>query len=187
MSAMNLLDLIILFPLLYFGYRGFVNGFIKEVFSIAGIILAVFLTFEYMETATAIIRPYVSGDGSYIPFVAGAIIFIGTIVVVQVVAHLFKKALEAVNLNFINRISGMAFGVIKSGILVSAVLLILAGFNQPSEQSRQESMTYSTVVYFAPLAYDAVASVYPGAENFSETIKKTLDEYNPIKDFPTLD
>lgn len=184
---MNLLDVVILLPLLYFGYRGFVNGFIKEVLSILGIVLAVFLTFEYMNTVTALIRPYFSGEASYIPFVAGAILFIGTIAVVQLLAHLFKKALEAVNLNFLNRLSGMAFGVIKSGIVVSAVLLLLAGFNQPSEQSRQESMTYSTVVYFAPLAYDMVATIYPGAENFSQTIRKTLDEYNPIQDFPTLD
>ncbi len=184
---MNLLDLLILLPLLYFGYRGFVNGLIKEVLSIAGIVLAVFLTFEYMDDLNSIISPMFNGDASYIPFISGAILFIGTVGTVQLVAHLTKKMLEAVNLNFINRLSGMAFGLLKSGIIVSAILLLLAGFNQPSEQAREGSVTYSTVVYIAPLAYDAVATVYPGAENFSETIQKTLDEYNPIQNFPTLD
>ncbi|MFH5832087.1 CvpA family protein [Halalkalibaculum sp. DA3122] len=184
---MNLLDLIILLPLLYFAYRGFVNGLIKEVLSIAGIVLAVFLTFEYMDTLNKLIGPFFGGDESYIPFISGAILFIGTIVVVQVIAHLSRKMLEAVNLNFINRISGMAFGVLKSGIVISAILLILAGFNQPSEEVRNESVTYSNIVYLAPLAYDLVASAWPGAENFSDTIHKTLDEYNPIQNFPTLD
>ncbi|MDR8391307.1 CvpA family protein [Aliifodinibius sp. S!AR15-10] len=184
---MNLLDLVILLPLMYFSYKGFVNGLIKEVLSIIGIILAVFLTFEYMDSLNAIIGPYFGGNESYIPFVSGIILFVGTIAVVQLVAHLSKKMLEAINLNILNRLSGMAFGFLKSGIVISAILLMLAGFNQPSEKARNESVTYSTIVYLAPLAYDAVATVYPGAENFSETIQNTLDEYNPIQNFPTLD
>ena len=184
---MNLLDLLILLPLLYFGYKGFVNGLIHEVLSIVGIILAVFLTFEYMDAMNSLIGPMFDGNDSYIPFISGAILFVGTIGAVQLIAHLSKKLLEAIKLNFINRLAGTAFGVLKSGIIVSALLLLLAGFNLPSEQARQESMTYSTIVYLAPLAYDGVATVYPGAENFSDTIRNTLEEYNPINNFPTLD
>ncbi|MDX1639216.1 MAG: CvpA family protein [Balneolaceae bacterium] len=184
---MNLLDLVILFPLLYFAYRGFVNGIIKEVLSIVAIILAVFLTFEYMGPLNRFIGPYFGGNEAYIPFISGTILFIGTVAVVQLVAHFSKKLLEAVNLNVINRLSGMAFGLLKSGIVISAILLLLAGFNMPPEKMRKESLTYSTVVYLAPLAYDAVATVYPGAENFSNTIRQTLEEYNPVTNFPTLD
>jgi len=43
---MSLIDLIIGIPLLYFGYKGAVNGIVKEVLNIVGIILAVFLTFK---------------------------------------------------------------------------------------------------------------------------------------------
>lgn len=184
---MNLLDLIIMLPLLYFSYRGFVNGIIKEVLSIVGIILAVFLTFEYMDPFSALVRPFFKEGDSFIPFVSGAILFIGIVATVQLVAFLSKKFLEAINLNFINRLSGMAFGFLKSGILVSAILLLLAGFNQPSEEARENSLTYSTIIYIAPLTYDMVATIYPGAENFTETIQNTLDEYNPIRNFPTLD
>lgn len=184
---MNLLDLLIVIPLFYFSYRGFVNGIIKEVLSIVGIILAVFLTFEYMDAVSVLIRPLFNENASYIPFISGAILFIGIVAAVQLIAFLSKKFLEAINLNFINRLSGMGFGFLKSGIVVSAVLLILAGFGLPSDKAREESFTYSTIIYLAPLVYDAVATIYPGAENFSETIQKTLDEYNPIKNFPTLD
>ena len=184
---MNLLDLLIVIPLFYFSYRGFINGIIKEVLSIIGIILAVFLTFEYMDEFGAIVRPFFEENASFIPFVSGALLFIGTMAAVQGIAFLSKKFLEVINLNFLNRLSGMAFGFLKSGILVSSILLILAGFNLPSEKTRDDSITYSTVIYLAPLAYDAVATIYPGAENFSETIRGTLDQYNPIENFPMLD
>ncbi|HKK44788.1 MAG TPA: CvpA family protein [Balneolaceae bacterium] len=184
---MNLLDILILLPIAYFCYRGFTNGLIKEVLSIVGIILAVFLTFQFMDPVSAAIRPLFAEKASFIPFISGIIIFVGTLAIVNLIAYLSKKILQTIKLNFINRLAGLGFGFLKSGIIVSAILLILAGFNIPSKQARNESVTYSYVIYLAPWAYDSVAAVYPGAEDFSTTIRKTLKQYNPIQNFPFLD
>jgi len=184
---MNLLDFLILLPIAYFCYRGFMNGLIKEVLSIVGIILAVFLTFQYMDAVSAAIRPLFEEKASFIPFVSGLIIFVGTLAIVNLIAFISKKFLQTIKLNFINRLSGLAFGFLKSGIIVSAILLILAGFNIPSKKLRQESATYPYIIYLAPWTYDTVATFYPGAEDFSTTIRKTLKQYNPIKNFPFLD
>lgn len=181
---MNLLDLLIFLPILFFCYRGFVNGIIKEVLSIVGIILAVFLTFMYMDTLGHYIRPWFDQNAGYIPFVSAIIIFVGTLSVVHLIAYLSKKFLETIKLNFINRLSGMAFGFLKSGIVVSAVLLILAGFNLPSQQARDDSIMYPYIIHLAPWAYNTVAALYPGAEDFAKTTKKTLDNYNPVQNFP---
>ena len=181
---MNLLDFLILLPIAYFSYRGFVNGIIKEVLSIVGIILAVFFTFQYMEPVGAVISPLFEAKASFVPFLSGLIIFISTLAAVHFVAYLSKKFLETIKLNFVNRISGAAFGFLKSGIVVSAILLILAGFNQPSDEAREESATYSYIIYLAPWAYDSVATVYPGAEDFTATVRKALEQYNPIENFP---
>lgn len=184
---MNLLDLIIISPIIYFSWRGFVNGLIKEVLSIVGIILALFLTFQFMDEVGSLIRPMFDSNSPAIPFVSGILIFVTTVSLVQAGAFLGRKFLEAIKLNFINRLSGLAFGLLKSGITVSVILLLLAGFGFPSEQSRQESLTYSTVIYVAPLTFDAMAFLFPGVEDFSGTVKTTLSNYNPIKNFPTLD
>lgn len=184
---MNLLDLLIIAPVIYFAWRGFVNGIIKEILSIAGIILALFLTFQFMDDVGSVIRPMFNGNSPAIPFISGTIIFVTTISLVQIGAFFSKKFLEAIKLNFINRISGLAFGLLKSGIAISALLLLLAGFGLPSEQSREESLTYSTVIYVAPLTFNAMAALFPGVENFTDTVNKTLSTYNPLKNFPTLE
>lgn len=184
---MNLLDFFILIPICFFCYRGFVNGIIKEVLSIAGIILAVFLAFQYMDPVSSALRPLFNDNESYIPFVSAILIFVGTVSIVQFIAYLAKKFLETIKLNSINRLSGLAFGFLKSGIVVSAILIMLAGFNLPSQEARDDSVTYPYIIYLAPWSYDAIAAIYPGAEYFSETVKKTLDQYNPIDNFPTLD
>lgn len=176
---MSLLDFLIFIPILYFCYRGVRNGLIGEVLGIAGIILAVFLTFHYMNEVADYIRPLIEGNPSYLPFVAGAIIFFGTVIVIQLIAYILRRFLEVVRLNIVNRILGFFFGLLKGGIIVSAILLLLAGFNQPSQESREKSVSYSYVIYLAPWAYNAVAT-----ENFSRTIQNTLNKYNPIENFP---
>lgn len=184
---MNLLDFLILLPIAYFCYRGFINGIIKEVLSIVGIILAVFFTFQYMEPVGRMISPMFEEKSSAIPFVSGLIIFISTLSLVHFIALLSKKFLEVIKLNALNRIAGAAFGFLKSGIVISAILLILAGFSLPSNEARQDSTTYSFVIYLAPWAYDTVATAYPGAKDFRATLEKTLEQYNPIENFPTFD
>ncbi len=184
---MSLIDFLILIPLAYFAYRGFANGIIKEVLSIVGIILGVFLTFQYMDPVGEAIKPLFEEDASFVPFISAIIIFVGTLSLVHLAAYLSKKFLETIKLNFVNRVAGAAFGFLKSGIVISAILLILAGFSIPSEEARQSSVTYSYVIYLAPWAYDTVATVYPGAEDFTTTIKKTLEQNNPIENFPFLE
>lgn len=184
---MNILDLLILLPIAFFAYRGFKNGLIKEVLSIAGIVLGVFLTFRYMDEAGASIQPFFGNDAAYVPFMAAFIIFIGTLIAVNIVAVVARKVLETIRLNFLNRATGLAFGALKCGIIISALLLMAAGLNMPSQEIREESSSYAYVIYLAPWAYDAVASVYPGAEDFAETVQKNLDKHNPIDNFPTFE
>jgi len=183
---MSIIDLIILVPLGYFAVMGFKNGFVRELLGITGIILSIFLTFSYMNALADILISFNLVEKAYAPFASGVFIFIGTLASVQLAAWLIKKFLEKVYLSTANRILGLAFGTLKSGIIVSAMLILLAGFNVPDEQHRKASISYPYVLQLAPLAYNAIALVYPGSEDFAATIKKTLQEYNPIEEFPDL-
>ena len=184
---MHILDLIIAIPLLYFGYKGAVNGLVKEVLNIVGITLAVFLTFKYMDALSVIIRPFFEDESAtYIPFLSAAILFLGTLIIVAIIAYLTKEFLKAVKLSTVNRALGALFGVLKSGMVVSTVLLLLAGFNAPKQEVRDSSMLYPYVIYLGPWAYEAVAFIYPGAEGYTETLEENLSKYNPVNNLPFL-
>jgi hypothetical protein len=43
------------------------------------------------------------------------------------------------------------------------------------------------VIYVAPAAFDFVASVVPGTENFIETIEKSIRDNNAIKNLPIFE
>lgn len=183
---MNLIDLFILGPIAYFAYKGFVSGFIKEVLGIIGIILAIYITFEYMKPVSAIFAPLFENP-DYATIAAGILLFISTVAVVQFIAFSTKKFLELLKINFINRLAGLCFGVLKSGIVVSAILLLLAGFNLPGEEARENSLSYPFVIFVAPAAFDVIATIIPEAENFIVTIEQAIEENNPIRTLPIFD
>lgn len=184
---MHILDLIIAVPLLYFMYKGAVNGIVKEILNIVGIILAVFLTFNYMDALSIIIAPFFEEDASpYIPFLSAAVLFLGTLIIIAIIGYLTKELLKAVKLSTVNRVLGALFGLVKSGLIISTILLLMAGFNVPKEEVRDESLLYPYIIYLGPWAYDAVALIYPGAEDYTQTIQENLSKYNPIENLPII-
>lgn len=183
---MTLLDFFIVIPIGYFAYRGFMSGVIHEVLNIVGIVLAVFITFEYMDEASVLFKPLFDNP-DYAVVAAGIFLFVATVGAVQAIAYTTRKILEVIKLNMINRLAGLIFGAMKSGIVISAILLLLAGFNLPGEDSREDSVSYQYVIFMAPMAFDLVATVYPGAENFIETIDQTIEANNPIKSLPIFE
>ena len=180
---MNGLDFLILLPIGYFAYKGFMAGFIQEVLSITGIILGVFVTFAYMNPISAMFESFFSSPDTA-AIVAGLTLFIGTIVIIQTIGHLIRKLLEAIKLNFINRLAGLCFGAIKSAIVVSSFLWLFAGLNMPADETRNESLSYPYVILLAPVTFNMVSTVVPNIEGFIETIETTIQEDNPIRNNP---
>lgn len=183
---MNLLDLFILVPIGYFAYRGLMSGFIREFFGIAGIVIAVFVTFRYMGPVSGFAAPFVENT-DHATIIAGIVLFIFTLAGIQMVAIWLEKAFELIHLSFINQVAGFLFGAIKSALLVSALLLLLAGIDIPQEKTRTESATYPLVIYLAPAAYNLIANIYPETEDFIRTIEKSLKENNTLRTLPIFD
>lgn len=183
---MNLLDILILLPIAFFAFKGFTSGLVKEVLSIVGIILAVFITFRYMDAVSILLTPFFEDGSDYMPLIAGLILFVGTLSAVHFIAYLTKKFLETIKLSALNKAFGLIFGALKAGLVISGILLLMAGFNLPGEDTREKSLLYPYVIYLAPTAYNAIAAVYPGTENFITTIENTLQENNPLNNLPNF-
>lgn len=178
---MNMIDLFIIIFILFFCFRGYWSGFVKQVFGIAAIIIAVFATFRYMNPASGLLTSFIDNP-DHATIVAGALIFILSLSLIQLAGHLLEKALKLVKINFVNRLAGMFFGGLNAAILASAFLLLLAGFNQPNEETRSESYTYDTIIQVAPIAYNMIATIYPDTVDFMDTIEKSIRENNTLKE-----
>ncbi len=136
---MNLLDGLILVPILYFAFKGFRNGIIKEVFSLVGIVLAIFICLHYTDDLNNILLPYFYKSKSYLPYISAIILFIATLIFIEIIIYSLNKIVIAVDLGIFNRLLGLFFGVFKTSLFISIILVLLAGFDLPNPNSRAES------------------------------------------------
>ncbi len=129
---MNLLDLILLTPLVFGIARGLYKGLINELASLLSLALGVLLAYQYSDLLFDFLSNYIDEAGSGTKLLSYALIFIATSVVVLLIAKALTKLLKLVALGLMNRILGGIFG----GLKFLLILLILIHISHPIIESQ---------------------------------------------------
>ncbi len=128
---MNVLDIIILSVMLFFIVKGVFRGFIREVASLSGIILGIWLANQFQPQATAFLKPHLPAT-SYLPLISFAAIFIFILIVCNVLGWALKLFFSKVFLGWLDRTLGAGLAVLKGVILTYLVIVLLNLFLPPS-------------------------------------------------------
>jgi uncharacterized membrane protein required for colicin V production len=106
--------------------RGFFVGFVREGFSIAALGAAYLVVQMFTYPAADWLTDVSDGDigGAVAPWVAGALLVIGTMTAVILLGRVLQRTLRVAGLNWADRAGGGALGVAE-GVLVAAILLVL--------------------------------------------------------------
>lgn len=113
---MNWIDIIVLIPLIWFAYKGFRNGFLMEIVSLAALFLGLFVSYKFSD----LISLWLTGTTLAKP-ISFSLCFILTIVLVNLLGRILKRALKPVLSEFLDKGLGVLFGVLKV-VLVAGVL-----------------------------------------------------------------
>lgn len=113
---MNWIDIIVLIPLCWYAYRGFRNGFLMEIVSLAALFLGLFISYKFSD----LISLWITGTTLAKP-ISFSLCFILTIVLVNLLGKILKRALKPVLSEFLDKGLGILFGALKV-ILVFGVL-----------------------------------------------------------------
>lgn len=172
---MGLLDILILIPLAYGAYKGFKNGLVKEVATLAGLVIGIYLAYSKMGDVAPSVTKWTGIEGDIASVMAFLLVFGAVMFVVSGLVYGLDVLLKITLLSIPNRMMGLVFGVLKAGIGVSILLTLLAGLDMPSAELRAKSKLYDWVYPLAPASYDALAFVIPGAESFADQVKGFID------------
>ncbi len=176
---MNLLDIILIIVAALFLVRGFLRGFVKEVFSLASIGLAYFLATRYNNLLEPHLKLYITNETT-IWALSTVIIFIGVLVVCWIIAKLIREFLELALLGWLDRTAGAVFGAAE-GVLIALLCLLLLQNYFPNASFMQES----TLAPRAKPALDALSDFEPSRLGRTlnklglpdaEAVKKKADE-----------
>lgn len=145
---MNWLDILVLIPLCWWGFKGFRHGLIYEVFTILALILGFWAARHFS---------YLLQDWLKIPL-AGTVAFTITFAIVLFFVHLVGRAMQKVVKiaipEIIDHLLGLAFGVCK-------VVLVFSMFFYLLNRVDQHEMLIKNDIKEHSLAYKHIEPIVP--------------------------
>jgi membrane protein required for colicin V production len=147
---MNYLDIIVLIPALWFGYKGFSHGLIRELFSLAALILGIYAAFVFTDMVEKWLNNPAIPKEVYF-----AITFLIVLIAVFLTGKLVEKIIKLVIPDFINNLLGGVFGVAKVIVIFSAVFYFIHNIDSKhvilSEKTVEKSFTYKYIEPIVPV------------------------------------
>lgn len=177
--TVNLLDIIIIIPLLFFAYNGYKRGFIIELASLAALVAGLYMAFYFSDFAAEMLNDLFEMNQKYVAIIAFIMTFIVVIFLVITAGKIVQKFVDILLLGFFNKLAGAAFGVLKGALLLSIVLYGLNYFHISDyiikPEAKQKSLFYQSVEDIAPELYSWIDSKnfnfdFPDKEEVDEAI-----------------
>ncbi len=156
---MNYLDVIIVIPVLWWAFRGFKKGLIKEVAKLAALILGLWAASSFSYYLVEVLSDKTEINESYIPLIAFAIIFIVTVILIHLLSGLLDKLIKAVALSGVNKLAGAVFGAAKGVLLLSVIIFLIHQFLTVKLDLIPKEVTESSLLY--PYLLDLIEFIYP--------------------------
>ena len=123
----GLLDIIILVIVAASAIWGIVKGFVRQIASIAALLLGLWCAFKFTAPISAEIKEFLSLEIEQ--NVMHVIIFAAIFLLVMIASHFISKGIESIlklsMLGWLNRLFGFLFGAIKATILLSVIAYIV--------------------------------------------------------------
>ncbi|MEN8224059.1 MAG: CvpA family protein [Bacteroidota bacterium] len=152
---MNWLDIGLAIPLLWFTFKGFKNGFIIELASLAALILGIFVALHFSFYAEDYLRENFEVAENYLYIISFAITFIIVAVLIHLVGKIIHKLISIIALGFLNRLAGGIFGLLKTALVLSVIIYFLNGFDTDSSiikpEIKESSYLYEPVESIVPM------------------------------------
>ena len=168
---MNWIDLIIIVLLILSFVSGFINGFVKEVASLAALILGIWGAIKFSSFTAAKLYDWFDMSGQYVGIIAFLVTFGIIVVLIHFVGIIADKIIDAVSLGFLNRILGMVFGVIKSVMIMSVIFCVLNALDVRHPFLPKETIERSK--FYNPIS-DIAPAIFPiiGEGNFRQSFDR---------------
>ena len=157
-AIMNTLDVILLICFLPAIIQGFRKGFISQVIAIVAIIAGAHLSLRFSPEAAQWMGQYIHASQQILKVTSFALIFIASAIVLNMAGRLTEGMMKLVMLGWLNKLLGVAFSLIKAGLIVGLAIMVFCSlnntFNFVSEDILKES------VLFTPMK-DLAYTVFP--------------------------
>jgi membrane protein required for colicin V production len=130
---MNTLDYIIIGFLLFLVIRGIFRGFIREIFSLCGVIIGLWLGNYYQPWLTEILKRYLPLP-QYMPLLSFILLFFAVLVICNLLGWGLKLLAKNALAGWFDKTIGAVLALLK-GLLLASIMLVVLSFFFPSNKA----------------------------------------------------
>jgi membrane protein required for colicin V production len=160
-GKVNVLDSIVLILLAYGLISGFMKGLVLELAGLIAFILGLMGAFKFSSLLRSYLGTYVDWSPKTIQAVSFILLFLVIIYAISLLAKMITKTLKLIALGFINRIAGGLFGLLKWGVILSALTLVFQEVNTIvtlfPESTLNTSKSYAILSEFGSFLFDWIS------------------------------
>jgi membrane protein required for colicin V production len=157
---MNYIDMFILVLLVYAAFRGFTQGLIMQLTLVIALLLGIFGALKLSGYTAEQLDARVDIDPEYLYIVALTVTFTLMFVGVYLVGKFAEKLVQAAQLSFLNRLTGVFFSVAKIILITGLLLSYIDGmdrhFHFLPEGSREHSLFFRPFTGFVRTVFPAI-------------------------------
>lgn len=122
---LNLFDLGVILTVGLSALLSFFRGFVREIMSLGGWLVASVVTLRFIEPATSLIKPHIKSEVIASAVAAVGLFFI-TLVVISILANILLKILKPGDkMGLFDNLAGLAFGAARGALIVAIGFFIM--------------------------------------------------------------
>lgn len=184
---MNVLDIAVLAVVLLSALIAFARGFVRELLSVAGWVVAAFVTLYTFKLVQPYARKLIPHE--LIADISGAlVVFLVTLIVFSVASGPLARRIHETSFKPLDRSLGFVFGALRGLVLVSLAYLLVNWALKPEEQPKwiQEArsipvLAYGAKVLIGLVPQDFLKGAQVGVNEINERAAKTVNRERAIR------
>lgn len=174
---MTILDYVVIVILVLAALSGLSKGLVRQLAALAGFAIGLLAARALYSSVAVKISPWVGTSTNVAEVVAFIAIWIVVPVAFLILAAVLTRTLEAVSLGWVNRLLGMAFGVVLSVLVLGLLTYALETLDTQHIILSRETKDASVLYYPLRSMADYLMSILiPAGQNVKENVKNGLDQ-----------
>lgn len=177
---MNYLDFILIIPLLYAVWRGFIKGFIVEIFTLLALLVGLYAAVHFSDWTSLKIQENTSTNWTYLPVISFTITFLAVGAMVYFLGKTIEKLINFAHLSPVNKLLGVLFSLLKMLYILSVLIVLFESYdkneNVISKKDKTEATLYTPIksISIKTIPYIEEAKFYINAHFSDSTLADSL-------------
>jgi membrane protein required for colicin V production len=187
---MEIIDLIILIPLIYGAWKGFKKGFIMELFTILALLVGLYAAFHFSDKITEMIVGKTHEKPGYLPAISFLLLFLAVGAMVYFGGKALEQVLKIAQLSFLNKGIGALIGILKWGYLIGCIFVFIQSIDTNerfiTKKNKENAILYPAVTGLVSITIPGVTKTrifdYMDSQAKAKETKLSVDQVIRVKE-----